>query len=112
MDKRIIKAMAEAERLMDAGIIPFVLAPGPSGLIERLAMTKEQMEEFGLVQGQRINTIIRDAILEANLKRISKILSKFQEDVADTLMQAEDEEMLDPNFDFRNLMNDEGENDA
>lgn len=110
MDKNLIRIMAEAERMMDEGLIPFVLAPSPSGLLERLAMTNELMKEFGLVQGQTINSMIRDAILEENLRRISKKIAEYEEKIYNSLTGINDEN-LDPNFDFRVLMNDNGEND-
>ena len=99
MDKYIIRAMAKAERMMDSGEIPFVWATGPSGTPERLAISESIMEEFDLVSGQSINTMIRDAILDYNLK-------KLREDVENII----DKLTLDEKFDFRTMLGDEDEN--
>ena len=50
LNKRMLKIMAESERLMDEGKIPYVMAPGPDGIPERLAMTDDLMLDFGLNQ--------------------------------------------------------------
>ena len=75
----MLRIMAESERLMDEGKIPYVMAPGPDGVPERLAMTDDLMLDFGLKQGQTINTIIRDAILEANVKLLMKFLEEAEQ---------------------------------
>lgn len=98
MDKNIIRAMAKAERLMDSGEIPYVWAPGPTGRLERLAITKAIMEEFDLVAGQSVNSIIRDFILDYNLRKLREEL----DDIVDKVT-------LDTNFDFRNMMGDKDE---
>lgn len=103
LSKQILRLMAESERMMDEGKIPFVMAPSPNGIMERLAMTDELMEDFGLKQGQSINSMIRDAILNANIKKIADILSAAEDEFI--------EEELENNFDFRKLM-DEGDEDA
>lgn len=100
MDKNIIRAMAKAERMMDSGELSFVWAPSASGINERLAITKHVMEEFDLVSGQNVNSIIRDAIISYNLKRL-------QDDLTDILDRA----TLDSNFDFRDLIGDNDEDD-
>lgn len=104
LDKRILRAMAEAERMMDEGKLPFVMAPSPRGLLERFALTPQIMEDFGLEQGQTINTIIRDAIIEYNLQRVLDDVSRMSQDIEDA--------ELDEEFDFRDFMDDEGDEDA
>ncbi len=56
-----IRLQAEAQRMMDSGEIPFVVYNG-----ERLALTKEQMDRFGLQRGQTINSTIYYHILCSN----------------------------------------------
>jgi len=99
MDKNIIRAMAKAERMMDSGEIPYVWAPGPSGSLERLAISKAIMEEYDLVEGQSVNSIIRDAILDYNLRKLRQEL----EDIIDKVS-------LDKDFDFRTLLGDKDDN--
>mgnify|MGYP006274929543 CR=1 FL=1 len=103
LNKRLIKAMVEAERLMDEGKIPFVMAPSPNGIMERLALNDALMEEFGLEQGQTINSMIRDAIIDSNIQFLAAKLDK--------LAQKLEDDLLDEDFDFRDYMN-EGDNDA
>jgi len=99
MDKNIIRAMAKAERMMDSGEIPYVWAPGPSGSLERLAISKAIMEEYDLVEGQSVNSSIRDAILDYKLRKIRQEL----EDIIDKVS-------LDKDFDFRTLLGDKDDN--
>ena len=40
LSKDMLRAMAEAERMMDSGELPFVLAPSPNGGYERFAVHK------------------------------------------------------------------------
>jgi hypothetical protein len=54
--------LAEVERKMDAGEMPFVLWHG-----NRAAMDKETMDHFRLTQGQTITDVIWKAILEFNI---------------------------------------------
>jgi hypothetical protein len=96
LNKDIIRAMAEAERMMDSGEMPFVWAPGPDGTLERLASSKEVMEDLNLVSGQTVNSIIRDAIFVVNLENLGKKLDKIAQDMED--------KQLDSNFDFRSMM--------
>lgn len=56
-----IRLQAEAQRMMDSGEMPFVIYNG-----ERLALMKEQMDRFGLRQGQTINSTIYYHILCSN----------------------------------------------
>lgn len=98
LDKDIIRAMAEAERMMDEGTISWVWAPGPQGISERMAVSEEVMEDLNLVTGQNVNTMIRDAILIANLENLGKKLGKIAQDIED--------KQLDKNFDFREMMGD------
>lgn len=96
LDKDIIRAMAEAERLMDEGKLPWVWAPGPQGISERMAVSEEVMEDLNLVTGQNVNTMIRDAILIANLENLGKRLGKIAQEM-------EDRELKD-DFDFRSML--------
>lgn len=96
LDKEVIRAMAEAERLMDEGKLPWVWAPGPQGISERMAVSEEVMEDLNLVTGQNVNTMIRDAILIANLENLGKRLGKIAQEI-------EDKELKD-DFDFRSMM--------
>lgn len=57
-----IRALAEAERMMDAGQVPFVNFGG-----QRVMMRQEVMDELGLKQSQTINNQIFMAILQQNL---------------------------------------------
>lgn len=107
LDKEILRLMAEAERMMDEGKIPFVMAPGPKGIHERLAVSEAIMEDFGLTQGQNVNTILRDAILEANLKRLADKLVDAAQDLEDAFI----DEVMEDEFDFRDYMN-EGDDNA
>jgi hypothetical protein len=108
--KEILRVMAESERMMDEGKIPFVLAPGPTGILERLPLKEEQMTDYGLVQGQRINTIIRDAILEESQQKMAAIQRENFERIAKIFENIEEEAIeseLEDNFDFRTMMKDE-----
>lgn len=96
LDKEVIRAMAEAERLMDEGKLPWVWAPGPQGISERMAVSEEVMEDLNLVTGQNVNTMIRDAILIANLENLGKRLGKIAQEM-------EDKELKD-DFDFRSML--------
>jgi len=102
LDKEMLKAMAEAERLMDEGRIPWVRAPMSDGRYDRLAVASDIMEELGLEQGQTINRILMDAIAELSIKTL---VNKLEE-----LRQKTEDEELDENFDFRNML--DGDNDA
>jgi hypothetical protein len=60
-----IAMLAEAERMMDAGRIPFVMWQG-----ERVMVPAETMHELGLRQKQTINKEIFMAICHCNLAYI------------------------------------------
>ena len=93
--------MAESERMMDAGLIPFVWAPSPSGQMERLAVASTIMEELGLVQGQTVNSILVDAIASESLRILAEKLDEISQEIEDGL--------LTDDFDFRKEMdNDNG----
>ena len=96
LSKDMLRAMAEAERLMDAGQIPFVLAPSPNGGYERFAVHEEIMEELDLKQGQHINTMIMDGIIELQLERLKSKIEEAAQKVEDAF--------LDPDFDYRKEM--------
>lgn len=96
MDREIIRAMARSERMMDSGEIPFVWAPSSKGIMERLACTKEIMVEFDLECGQRVNSIIREAIIDYNITRLAERLEEIKDNLG-----------IDDKFDFRNMMGDD-----
>ena len=60
-----IRMLAEGERRMDAGEVPFVIIAG-----NRLAVLPVVMDELGLESGQTVSNTIVLAILEANLASI------------------------------------------
>lgn len=96
LDKETLRYIAESERLMDEGKIPFVLALR-NGVYERLAVAPIIMEEFGLKQGQKVNSILVDAISERSLKILAERLGEIRQQVEDQL--------LTDDFDFRKEMN-------
>ena len=98
LDKDIIRAMAEAERMMDEGTMPWVWAPGPQGISERMAVSQEVMDDLNLITGQNVNTMIRDAILICNLENLGKKLDKMAQKIED--------KKLVKDFDFRTMMGD------
>jgi hypothetical protein len=106
--KEIIRAMADAERRMDAGELPFVMAPGPTGIFERFPLEQDRMDDYGLKQGQRINTIIRDAILDESDKILKDRLNAMLKSIAD-VEETLQEGMMEDDFDFRNMMGEDGE---
>jgi len=106
--KEILRAMAEAERRMDAGELPFVMAPGPSGILERFPLEAERMKEYGLEQGQRINTIIRDAILDESDKILKSRINSIMESITDMEEELQDS-LMEEEFDFRDYMDEDGD---
>ena len=102
VDKNIIRAMVESERMMDKGEIPFVFAPSPNGGYERFAVNAEIMTELELEQGQSINTMIMDAIIELQLALLTKKIEERAQMVEDLF--------LDPDYDFRKDMTDDNNN--
>ena len=97
-NKQRIRSLAEAERLMDEGKVPWVWAPNEQGMYERLAVAPEIMEEFGLEQSQTVNFIILNAIAEMSLRILARKLEDLRQQIED--------EKLTENFDFRSMMND------
>ena len=57
-----IRALADLERMMDSGEVPFVILNG-----ERVATNELIMSELGLEQGQTINREIFKAMMRAQL---------------------------------------------
>ncbi len=57
-----IRMLAECERMMDTGVIPFVVLGD-----QRVAVSKVVMDELDLKQGQTINSAIFGAILRHNI---------------------------------------------
>ena len=96
LQKDILRAMAEAERLMDKGEIPFVLAPSPNGGYERFAVSEEIMKELDLEQGQHINTMIMDGIIYMQLESLKRTIEQAAQSIEDSF--------LDEDFDFRKEM--------
>ena len=103
LDKDIIRAMAKAERMMDSGEIPWVWAPEPEGIPERLAVSDEVMKDLGLETGQNVNSMVRDAIMIINLEKLGEKLQKLAQKMEDS--------QLNENFDFRGMMGDDNAND-
>lgn len=99
VDKSRIRLIAESERLMDQGKVPWVWAPTDYHVYDRLPVTNQIMEELGLEHGQTINFIILDAISDLS----KEILAKRLEELAQSLEDAQ----LDENFDFRSMMNED-----
>ena len=93
LKKEILRLMAAAERMMDEGTMPFVFAPSPNGGYERFAVSKDIMEDLDLKQGQHINTMIMDGIIELQLEHLKDKIEKAAQQVEDSF--------LDPDFDFR-----------
>jgi hypothetical protein len=96
LDKETLRYMAESERLMDAGILPFVWALR-NGVYERLAVAPGIMEEFGLQKGQKVNSILVDAISERSMEILAERLDEIRQNVED--------QFLTDDFDFRKEMN-------
>lgn len=96
LDKETLRYIAESERLMDEGKIPFVLA-SRNGVYERLAVAPAIMEEFGLKQGQKVNSILVNAISKESMKILADRLDEIRQQVEDKL--------LTDDFDFRKEMN-------
>lgn len=96
MNIKQISAMARAERLMDAGEIPWVWAPGVHGHMERLSVSPEIMDILDLEQGQSVNSFIVNAIAELSIKII-------KEKIHQSIQEIEDQ-YLTEDFDFRKEM--------
>lgn len=96
LDKETLRYLAESERMMDAGLVPFVWALR-NGVYERLAVAPAIMEEFGLKQGQKVNSILVDAISKESMKILADRLDEIRQHVEDQL--------LTDDFDFRKEMN-------
>ena len=95
---------AHIHKLMDEGKIAWVMAPSVSGEgMDRLAVSAEIMEDLQLKQGQTVNSILRDAILMMTLENLGAKISAIRE--------KKEEEKLTEDFDFRNMMGDDNDND-
>jgi len=94
--------MAESERLMDEGIVPFVWATNAHGQKERLAVAPVIMKELGLVQGQSVNSILVDAIATESMRILAEKLDEINQGIQDGL--------LTDDFDFRKEMNNDSNN--
>ena len=91
-----IRMLAKAERLMDAGEIPWVWAFGPDGQYERLSVAPDVMEMLELEQGQTVNSFIVNAIAELSLRILKERIEQVTQDIED--------EQLTEDFDFRKEM--------
>ena len=91
-----IRLLAKAERLMDAGEIPWVWATGLDGQYERLSVTPEIMEILELEQGQTINSFIVNAIAELSLQILKDKIEEVRQEMEDS--------QLTEDFDFRKEM--------
>jgi len=101
VDKNTLRKLAEGERLMDSGHIPYVWAKNKQGQMERLAVAPTIMEDLGLEQGQTVNSILVDAIAAESLKILVEKVDQMRQDIEDGL--------LTDDFDFRKEMdNDNG----
>lgn len=100
INKETLKAIAESERLMDEGKIPWVWSK-IHGQYERLAVAPQIMDELGLQQGQNINSILLDAIAELSVKLLSEKLDEITQSVQD--------QFLTDDFDFRKEMEDDND---
>ncbi len=95
LDKETLRHLAESERLMDEGKVPFVWA-SRNGVYERLAVAPVIMDEFGLQQGQKVNSILVDAISERSLEILADRLDEIRQQIED--------QFLTDDFDFRKEM--------
>jgi len=96
MNVERIRLLAKAERLMDAGEIPWVWSYGLDGHPERLSVTPEIMEILELEQGQTVNSFIVNAIAELSLKLLKEKIEQVQQEM--------EEAQLTEDFDFRKEM--------
>jgi antitoxin component of MazEF toxin-antitoxin module len=102
MNKGIIRMLALAERMMDEGSIPWVMAPSvyQRGEFERMPVPETVMKDLGLVQGQKINSILVEAIYQANLLEMNSLMKRIFEQAR----QLEEDSKLKEDFDFRNML--------
>lgn len=91
-----IRLLAKAERMMDAGEIPWVWSYGPDGQPERLSVAPEVMEVLELEQGQTVNAFILNAIAELSLEMIRRKIEEMKQELVDS--------QLTEDFDFRKEM--------
>lgn len=95
-NKEVLRIMAESERMMDEGKTPWVWALRENCQYDRMAVAPSIMKELDLKQGQKVNAIVRDSIVEMSLEILSKHLRDAQQAIEDS--------MLDEDFDFRDMM--------
>ena len=101
LNKNMLKAIAESERLMDEGILPWVWYKNSHDRNERLAVAPQIMTELGLKHGQTINWILFDAIADMSLKILGDKLTDIKQNLED--------QQLNDDFDFRTML---GEDNA
>jgi len=109
VEKFLMRALAEAERMMDDGRLSWVMAPSPinEGQFERLPVSEATLKEFGLVKGQKINSLILDGIHRYLINKMEFKIDSFIKEsnkIKDDEEEKEVEKKLDPNFDFRKMI--------
>ena len=91
-----LRLLAKAERMMDAGEIPWVWAPGLDGNYERLSVAPEVMEMLELEQSQTINSFLVNGIAKLSLQLLKDRVEQAKQDFEDS--------QLTDDFDFRKEM--------
>ena len=76
LDQEILQHLPALERLMKEGKIPYVRVIGPTGDIEKLPVPPPIMQELGLLQGQKVDSILVEVISE---KATQMLMSKMGE---------------------------------
>lgn len=65
-----IRMLAQCERDMDAGNVPFVRVDG----LGRMLVNPLVMEELGLVSGQTVSAAMQLPIMEANMRAMMAVI--------------------------------------
>ena len=102
LNKQTLRNIAESERLMDEGTVPFVWAINAVGQKERFPVAPSIMEELGLIQGQSVNSILVDAIAAMSIRLLTEKIEQITQDIYD--------DMLTDDFDFRKEMGNDSNN--
>lgn len=97
MNLEQIRILAKAERMMDAGEIPWVWSLGLNGQYERLSVAQEVMEILELQQEQTVNSFIVNAIAELSIELLKNKIDQVKQEIEDS--------QLTDDFDFRKEMN-------
>jgi hypothetical protein len=69
-----IRQLAEIERDMDSGRLPFVMHAG-----QRLAVPRPILEELGLIAGQTVSDTIEAAITRRSAQRMNEAWAAYQQ---------------------------------